>query len=87
MPSDVSAGIVISEKAAQEVFDELQGNDEFFWEYLDDGCLARSHKVCSLLHAKGIYSEKIRAENAERTWLASFGLAIRKKERQGNLST
>ena len=80
MHSDVSAGIVSSEKAAQELFDELKNNDEFFWEYIDDGCFARSHKVCSLLHARGMFCEKIRADNAERTWLCSFGLAIQKKD-------
>ena len=77
--SDVTEG-VLTEKAAQEVFDELKNDEDFFWEYLDDGCFARVHKVCSLLHAKGIYSEKIRADNAERTWLCSFGLAIRKED-------
>ena len=80
MNRDDFAGIVISEKAAQEIFDELKGNEELFWEYIDDGCFARAHKVCSLLHAKGIYSEKIRADNAERTWLASFGLAVLEKD-------
>lgn len=74
------SGILLSEDVAQNIFDELKSNDDFFWEYSDDGCLARTHKMCAILHAKGIFCEKIRAENAHGTWLSSFGLSILQKE-------
>lgn len=74
---------IISEAAAQEIFDELKNNDEFFWEHIEDCCLARAHKMCSIFKAKGIYSEKIRADNPEGTWMSSFGLAAPDKRAPG----
>lgn len=69
-------GVLLSEESAQTIFDELKNNDEFFWEYTDDGCLARAHKMCAILHKKGVFCEKIRADNAHGTWLRSFGISI-----------
>ena len=73
-------GVLLSEESAQMLFDELKSNDEFFWEYTDDGCLARSHKMCAILHEKGVFCEKIRADNAHGTWLCSYGLSILKED-------
>lgn len=73
-------GVLLSEESAQTFFDELKNNDEFFWEYTDDGCLARAHKMCALLHEKGVFCEKIRADNARGTWLRPFGISILKED-------
>jgi hypothetical protein len=73
----------VSEESARKIFDELKNTEGFFWEYIEDGCFARTHKICNILHNKGIYCEKIRADNSEGTWLGSFGLAIPKKDTAG----
>ena len=73
-------GVLLSEESAQMIFDELKNNDEFFWEYTDDGCLARAHKMCAILHKLGVFCEKIRADNAHTTWLRSFGISILKED-------
>lgn len=78
-----SDGIFLSEQACQAVFDELRGNDDFFWGYTEDCCLPRAHIICHMLHCAGIYCEKIRADNARGTWLRFFGLSFR-DEHSGN---
>ena len=73
---DTHNGIFGSFDAARLVFNELQNNPEFVWEYKDDGCIARVHKMCNILAQKGYFSEKIRIENATSTWCCSYGLAV-----------
>ena len=73
---DTHSGIFDSFDAARLVFNELRNNPEFLWEYVDDGCLARAHKMCNILTQKGFFSEKIRIENAACTWCRSYGLAV-----------
>ena len=69
-------GIFGSLDAARLVFNELQNNPEFVWECIDEGCVARAHKMCTILAQKGYFSEKIRIENATSTWCCSYGLAV-----------
>jgi hypothetical protein len=69
-------GIFGSLDAARLVFNELQNNPEFVWECIDEGCVARAHKMCNILAQKGYFSEKIRIENATSTWCCSYGLAV-----------
>ena len=69
-------GIFGSFDAARLIFSELRNNPEFVWEYIDDGCIARVHKMCTILAQKGYFSEKIRIENATSTWCYSYGLAV-----------
>lgn len=76
-------GILLSEEAAVAVFEELRNDPDFLWEYIEDCCLARAHRMCAILTAKGIFSEKIRVDNAEGTWLGSFGLSTPRKDVPG----
>lgn len=70
---------------ADALFDELAGTQELFWEYVDDCCLARAHKMCALIRAKGLYCEKIRADNANGTWCGAFGLSFVRRGEPGRL--
>ena len=65
-----------SEDEARSLFDELAANDALFWAYVDDCCLARAHKMCAVIRAKGVFCEKIRADNANGTWCGAFGLSF-----------
>lgn len=65
-----------SEDEARALFDELAANDELFWAYVDDCCLARAHKMCAIIRARGIFCEKIRADNANGSWCGAFGLSF-----------
>ena len=69
-------GIFPSEKDAQTAFDTLRSDATYVWEYLEDGCLARAHKMCRFLTERGMISEKIRIENANGTWFCPFGLVV-----------
>lgn len=76
-------GVLLSDAAARRAFDELRADPEYLWEYIDDCCLARAHKACAALRARGIACEKIRVDNAHGTWLGSFGLAVCKADAPG----
>lgn len=76
-------GVLLSEDAARSVFEELRNDPDFLWEYIEDCCLARAHKMCAILTGKGIASEKIRVDNADGTWLGSFGLSTPRKDAPG----
>lgn len=78
------AGILVSEAAALSAFTRLKNDDGFVWDYIDDCCLARAHKMCRALSAMGVRSEKIRVDNADGTWIGSFGLAYPKKNAHGD---
>ena len=81
LPSAVGAeGIFLSEADAQATFDTIRNDASYVWEYLEDGCMARAHKMCRFLSEKGYYSEKIRIENANGTWLCPFGLVVQPAE-------
>lgn len=67
---------VSSEDEARALFDELAANAALFWTYVDDCCLARAHKMCAILKDKGIFCEKIRADNANGAWCGAFGLSF-----------
>lgn len=76
-------GVLLSEECARTVFDAFRNDSSFVWEYLEEGCLARAHKMCQTLSGMGVYSEKIRMENANGTWLRPFGLIVRPADAQG----
>jgi len=73
-----------SEEEAQTVFDTLRGDATYVWEYQEDGCLARAHKMCRFLTEMGMFSEKIRIENANGTWFCPFGLVVQPAETPHN---
>lgn len=76
-------GVLVSEEAAKALFDAIRSDPEYLWDFIDDCCLARAHKMCAALKKLGVYTEKIRADNASGTWLGTFGLAVRQKDRPG----
>ena len=73
-------GVFNSEACAQAAFGTLRSDPSFVWDYLEDGCLARAHKMCRYFFEQGMYSEKIRIENANGTWLCPFGLVVQPAE-------
>ena len=73
-------GVFLSEEHAQTVFDTLRSDTSYVWEYREDGCLARAHKMCRFLTRRGIRAEKIWIENANGTWLRPFGLVVLPEE-------
>lgn len=76
-------GVLLSEDAASAVFREFRNDPDFLWEFVEDCCLAKTHKMCAMLRARGIWCQKIRADNAEGTWLGSFGLCIARPDAPG----
>ena len=81
---DTRNGIFESWQAVRQVFDEIRSDSEFVWDYVDDGCLARAHKMCRILKRKGFFSEKIRIENASCAWCRSYGLAVPRGGTEGS---
>ncbi len=77
------AAATLSEAEARALFDELRRDETFVWDYPDDCCLARAHRMCHIFHERGIGCEKIRADNPSGSWLGSFGLAIPRRDAPG----
>jgi uncharacterized Zn-binding protein involved in type VI secretion len=49
----------LSEKQAQELFDELKSNKDIPFGYASDCCYARAHRMASIMNVKGIKNQKL----------------------------
>lgn len=53
---------ILSVEKAQKIFNELATRPEIPFQYPEDGCYARAHRMCQLMEEQGIISEKIFAD-------------------------
>jgi hypothetical protein len=55
-------GMILTAAQAQELADRLRADRKFPFNYIYNGCEARAHVVCDVLHKQGIASAKIFAD-------------------------